>query len=65
MPRKSGKTQGPGVTSAAKEGPLRKASLLWKASGSTRSSTWLTVSSVSFRMPFVQDTIICSTAAAR
>lgn len=49
-----------GSTSAAKEGPLRKASLEWKEAGKTRSKTWLTVSSVSLRMPFVHDTKICS-----
>ena len=46
-------------TSAAKLGPLRYASRSWRASGTTRVRIWLTVSRVSFRMPLVQETIIC------
>ena len=46
--------------SAAKDGPLRKAMRGWNEAGSTRSRMRSTVSSVSFRMPLVQDTSTCA-----
>ncbi len=54
-----------GRASAAKLGPLRKARRLCSAGGRTRVRIWLTVSSVSFRMPLVHDTRICARAAPR
>ena len=56
MPGNAGKDS----TSAAKEGPLRYASLSWNSCGSTLSSTWFTVSSESLRMPLVHEIMICT-----
>ena len=56
------RARGGGRASAAKLGPLRKARRLCSAGGSTRVRIWLTVSSVSFRMPLVHDTRICARA---
>lgn len=50
------------ATSAAKDGPLRYASWLCCCSGSTRCRIWCVVSRLSFRMPFVHDTMICGIA---
>ncbi len=51
-----------GRASAANDGPLRKARRRWNEAGRTRSRILSTVSSVSFRMPFVHDTSTCAPA---